>query len=125
MNITLSVSLLLLFTSGVDAQRIPADSPKATISQRVGLDDVTIAFHRPNVRGRRIWGALVPYGVVWRTGADYPTFVTFSDATAVEGKGCPLGHMRFTQFRGKGRFSFTPGFSPVMKAPPNSHPSLT
>jgi len=87
MKLARVLSLLLLISgSGVLAQSIPADSTKASITQRVGLDDVTLTYHRPNVRSRRIWGALVPYGVVWRTGADYPTFVTFTDATTVEGK---------------------------------------
>lgn len=83
--------LILSPIGAVFAQRIPADSTKATVSQRVGLDDVTITYHRPSVRGRRIWGALVPYGKVWRTGADYPTFVTFTDATTIEGKQVPAG----------------------------------
>ncbi|MCI0490691.1 MAG: DUF2911 domain-containing protein [Blastocatellia bacterium] len=92
MKLALRLSLLLLFTSAtVMTQKIPADSMRATISQRVGLDDVTITYHRPNVRGRKIWGALVRYGMVWRTGADYPTFVTFTDTTAVEGHRLPGG----------------------------------
>jgi Protein of unknown function (DUF2911) len=78
-------------SAAVCAQSIPADSTKATVSQRVGLDDVTITYYRPNVRGRRIWGALVRYGLVWRTGADYPTFVTFTNTTEVEGKQVPAG----------------------------------
>jgi hypothetical protein len=94
MNMRLPVLLLFLlpFASAVVlAQKIPADSTKATVSQRVGLDDVTITYHRPNVRGRRIWGSLVRYGLVWRTGADYPTFVSFADTTMVEGKTLPAG----------------------------------
>jgi tetratricopeptide (TPR) repeat protein len=82
---------LLVGSASALAQKVPADSTRATITQRVGLDEVTIVYYRPNVHGRKIWGALIPYGMVWRTGANYPTFVTFPDATAVEGKHLPAG----------------------------------
>ena len=87
MKMILTLFALLLFLGeAVLAQQIPAESAKATIVQRVGLDDVTIAYQRPNVNHRKIWGVLVPYGKVWRTGADYPTFVTLTDETVIEGK---------------------------------------
>jgi hypothetical protein len=92
MKLALTFSFWLFYASTVaPAQQIPPDSTKATIAQRLGLDDVTITYHRPNVQGRKIWGALVPYGNVWRTGADYPTLVTFTDTTSVEGQPLPAG----------------------------------
>ncbi len=66
-------------------QRFPAASPKASVAQRVGFCDVDISYHRPRVRGREIWGGLVPFGEVWRTGADYPTVISFSSPVSIEG----------------------------------------
>lgn len=87
MGVAIPYLILLLLSAPVSfAQKIPAESTKATIVQRLGLDDVTITYYRPNVKGRKIWGGLVPYDKVWRTGANYPTFVTFTDTTIIEGK---------------------------------------
>jgi tetratricopeptide (TPR) repeat protein len=65
---------------------LPLKSQAAEVSQRIGLTDVTVRYHRPLVQGRKIWGALVPYGKVWRTGANFITAVTFSDPVTIEGK---------------------------------------
>jgi Protein of unknown function (DUF2911) len=56
----------------------PALSPAATLKQRVGLTDITIVYSRPSMRGRKIFGGLLPYGEVWRTGANTATRITFS-----------------------------------------------
>ncbi|HXU32009.1 MAG TPA: DUF2911 domain-containing protein [Thermoanaerobaculia bacterium] len=69
----------------------PRPSPGASVSQTIGLTDVTIRYSRPGVKGRKIWGALVPYGEVWRTGANENTTITFSTAVKVEGKEIPAG----------------------------------
>lgn len=71
--------------------QLPAASPKATVSQRVGLTDVTVRYSRPAVAGRKVWGALVPFGEVWRTGADENTTLTVSTPVAVGGKTLPAG----------------------------------
>src|SRR5882762_6298335 len=65
---------------------LPRDSQRARVSQRVGLTDVTIIYHRPLANGRKIWGGLVPYGEVWRAGANENTTITFSDPVTVEGQ---------------------------------------
>jgi hypothetical protein len=65
---------------------IPRVSQRGTVSQRIGLTDVTITYHRPAVGGREIWGKIVPYGKVWRAGANENTTITFSDDVSVEGK---------------------------------------
>ena len=57
----------------------PAPSPTAKVEQRIGLVDVTIEYSRPSVKGRQIFGDLVPYDQVWRTGANSATKITFSD----------------------------------------------
>jgi hypothetical protein len=61
------------------AQELPLASPKCEYSQIVGLTKISIQYSRPSVRGRKIWGHLVPYDVTWRTGANEATVITFSD----------------------------------------------
>lgn len=68
------------------AQNFPQDSPNEMLKQRLGVSDVTIEYSRPSVKGRTIFGGLVPYGKVWRTGANYPTFITFPDSVTIENK---------------------------------------
>jgi len=70
---------------------IPRVSQRGTVSQRVGLTDITIAYHRPAVGGREIWGKTVPYGKVWRAGANENTTITFSDDVSIEGKPLAAG----------------------------------
>src|SRR6266550_1871888 len=65
---------------------LPRPSQRAQITQRVGITDVTISYHRPLVNNRKVWDALVPYGKVWRAGANENTTITFSDAVTIEGK---------------------------------------
>jgi Protein of unknown function (DUF2911)/Tetratricopeptide repeat len=65
---------------------LPLQSQRAEISQRIGITDVTIHYHRPLVSDRKVWDALVPYGKVWRAGANINTTITFSDPVQVEGK---------------------------------------
>ncbi len=69
----------------------PAPSPAATIKQRVGLTDIEISYFRPGVKGRKIFGGLEPFGVVWRTGANNPTKITFSTPVKFGGKSVPAG----------------------------------
>jgi hypothetical protein len=71
--------------------QLPAASPKASVTQRVGLTDVTVRYSRPAVAGRKVWGGLVPFGEVWRTGADENTTLTFSTSVTVGGKTLPAG----------------------------------
>ena len=65
---------------------IPRVSQRGSVSQRIGLTDITITYHRPAVGGREIWGKIVPYGKVWRAGANENTTITFSDDVSVEGR---------------------------------------
>lgn len=70
---------------------MPEASQHATVSQRIGLTDITIDYHRPSVGGREVWGKLVPYGQVWRAGANENTTITFSDPVKIAGKDVPAG----------------------------------
>ena len=73
----------------------PAASPAGSVSSVVGLTDVKIDYSRPKMKGRKIFGAettvLVPYGKIWRTGANNGTRITFSDDVKVEGVAVPKG----------------------------------
>ncbi len=87
---TLSLVLMsftaLFFTSSVFAQlTMPQPSPSAMVKQTVGLTDITIDYSSPAMRQREVWGGLVPYGEVWRTGANKATNITFSDEVSIEG----------------------------------------
>jgi Protein of unknown function (DUF2911) len=65
---------------------LPDISQAAEVKQRIALTDITVKYHRPLVNGRKIWGGLVPYGKVWRAGANENTTIEFSDPVLVEGK---------------------------------------
>lgn len=83
-------ALTLMFT--VNAQlETPQPSPFTKIEQKVGLTDVTLEYSRPSMKGRKIFGDLVPYGKVWRAGANKNTIVTFSDNVSVEGETLKAG----------------------------------
>lgn len=82
----LLLMLVGTLTYSVNAQiQTPAPSPAAKIEQVVGLTDVSVEYSRPAMRGRVIFGDLVPYGKVWRTGANARTKVTFGDDVTVGG----------------------------------------
>ncbi len=84
--------LTLLMSGSLIAQiTTPAPSPLCKIEQKVGLSTVSIEYSRPSVRNRKIFGDLVPYGKVWRTGANMATKFTISDDITVEGKKLPKG----------------------------------
>jgi len=70
---------------------LPDASPHASLSQRVGLTDITIDYHRPAVGKRKIWGALVPYDEPWRAGANENTTISFSSPVTVGGKQIAAG----------------------------------
>ena len=69
----------------------PAASPACTIKQRVGLTDIEVVYSRPGIKDREIFGGLVPYGKVWRTGANAATKITFSTPVKLNGNDVPAG----------------------------------
>ena len=91
----LSLAVLLLCAGAAVAQlpplNVPQASPAATVSQQVGLTDIKIDYHRPAVNKREVWGKLVPYGQVWRAGANENTTIEFSTPVTVGGKTLPAG----------------------------------
>ncbi|MCA1582820.1 MAG: DUF2911 domain-containing protein [Acidobacteria bacterium] len=70
---------------------LPDASPKASVTQRVGLTDIVISYHRPAVNERKIWGGLVPYDSVWRAGANENTTISFSTPVSAGGKPLAAG----------------------------------
>jgi len=70
---------------------LPRQSQHAKVIQRIGVTDVTINYHRPLANGRQVWGKLVPYGQVWRAGANENTTITFSDPVTIEGQSLDKG----------------------------------
>ena len=93
------LSGLFLFTSLSFAQDKKKPkvrvSPKAEVSQTIGLTEVSISYSRPGVKGREIWGGLVPYNKVWRTGANEATKITFSTDVKINGKKLKKGVYAF------------------------------
>jgi hypothetical protein len=69
----------------------PAASPICTIKQRIGLTEVEVVYSRPGIKDRTIFGGIVPYGRVWRTGANMATRITFSTPVKLEGNDIPAG----------------------------------
>lgn len=103
--LVLSLAALLILPSAATAQgaRVPA-SLKASVMQRLGTDlDITITYSRPGVKGRKIWGELVPFGLApgnkysenrpfpWRAGANENTTIEFNKNVLIEGKPLPAG----------------------------------
>lgn len=87
---SLVIATLIATISPCQAQSalldLPRDSQRAQVTQRVGITDVTIRYHRPLVKGRKVFGGLEPYGKVWRAGANENTTIEFTDDVKVEGQ---------------------------------------
>ena len=86
-----AAALLALPAVAQQQLNLPRPSQKATVMQRVGLTDITVTYSRPGVKGRKIWGALVPYDQVWRTGANEATTIAFSNDVMINGQKLPAG----------------------------------
>ena len=84
------LAALLLVASFSAAQSLVLNTPRqsqhAVVSQRLGITDITVTYHRPLVNDRKVWGTLVPYGQVWRAGANENTTISFSDPVTIEGQ---------------------------------------
>lgn len=85
LNLKLFIACALISISSFGQINTPAASPSATISQGIGLTKITIDYSRPSVKGRKIFGDLVPFGKVWRTGANKITSIKFDDDVVVNG----------------------------------------
>jgi pimeloyl-ACP methyl ester carboxylesterase len=84
---------------------LPRSSPRASVMQAVGGGEVRIAYGRPAVKERKIWGELVPYGRVWRAGANEATTMTFSQDVQIEGHALPAGTYTFFVIPGEAEWT--------------------
>ena len=90
------LSLLMMTLSGASLAQslvldLPDQSQRAEVSQKIGVTNITIKYHRPLVNDRKIWGGLVPYGQVWRAGANFNTMISFTDPVTIEGQPLAAG----------------------------------
>lgn len=90
-KITLFIMALALSFLGYSQIQTPQPSPASTLKQMVGLTEVTVVYSRPSMKGRTIFGGLVPYGKMWRTGANANTTVSFSDDVTISGSEVKAG----------------------------------
>src|SRR5687768_170532 len=79
----LSLAALIFFAADAQTLRTPAPSPLQTIKQDVGIGNIELSYSRPGMKGRKIFGDLVPYGNVWRTGANNATTINFADDVTI------------------------------------------
>ena len=97
MKITIKGIVLLFVAIGINGQlnaqgvKLPQASSGQTIIQDFGLGKITLTYSRPNMKGRKIFGALEPYDKVWRTGANSATTIKFTDPVKIEGTDIPAG----------------------------------
>ena len=89
------ITTAMVLTTGVFGQsprlEFPSPSPTCTLKQRIGLTDIEIVYSRPGAKGRKVFGNVVPYGEVWRTGANASTKVSFSTPVKLNGVEIPAG----------------------------------
>lgn len=90
-KIVVTAAFMLTFMMASAQVQTPQPSPKGSIEQMVGLTDVKIEYSRPSSKGRPVFGELVPFGKLWRTGANFNTVITFSNDVMISGKNLPKG----------------------------------
>ncbi len=89
------------FTIQAQTLKVPIASPLQTLKQGFALSDITIEYSRPSAKGRAVFGDVVPFGKVWRTGANAATKITFGENVKVEGKDIPAGTYALYTIPGK------------------------
>lgn len=99
----LLLALTVSLTADLQAQglKMPQPSTSQTITQNFGLGKITLSYSRPNVKGRKIFGDLEPYGSVWRTGANSATTISFTEPVKIDGKELPAGEYELFTIPGK------------------------
>ena len=111
MKTTFKTLLILALAASVNsdlkaqALNMPQASTSQTVNQNFGLGKITLNYSRPNVKGRQVFGALAPYGEVWRTGANSATLISFSEDVKVEGQNLPAGEYGLFTIPGKNEWT--------------------
>jgi hypothetical protein len=85
-KIVFAIAIFMISIVGNSQVKTPQSSPKSLLNQLVGLTDVEIEYSRPSARGRIVFGELVPFGRLWRTGANANTTISFSEDVVIDGK---------------------------------------
>ncbi len=103
----ISIFCLILLTAHPGSAQLntPAPSPFSEIEQVIGLTNVTVAYSRPGMKGRDIMGELVPYGKLWRTGANRATKISFEDPMSIGGKRLEAGDYALFSIPGKNEWT--------------------
>ena len=103
------IALLTIFgfsyTAAQAQLQLPQPSPPSAVTQTVGLTEIKIDYSSPGVKGRTIFGGLVPYDKVWRTGANASTKITFSQDVTIEGNKVPKGTYALLTMPAQGEFT--------------------
>lgn len=106
-KIVYTILALVILTASTQAQiKTPAPSPTSTVKQAVGLGDITLVYSRPSVKGRTIFGDLVPFDKIWRTGANSSTKISFSEEVKIGGTKVPAGEYALYTIPGKTEWTF-------------------
>jgi len=99
---TLIIVSIMFYGFSIKAQiTTPKLSPHCVLTQEVGFNEITIDYSRPSIKGRVIFGDLVPYGKIWRTGANASTKIKFKDDVTIEGHEVPAGEYSLYTIPGK------------------------
>jgi hypothetical protein len=96
-----AAAVITILSTEAQPLRTPAPSTTQTIKQDFGLGTIELSYSRPNMKGRKIYGDLVPFGNVWRTGANQATTLTFSDEVSIGGTKVPAGKYGLLTIPGK------------------------
>ncbi len=107
-KICLALAIALAITSVTEAQalRTPAPSTTQTIKQDFGLGSIELSYSRPGMKGRKVFGDLVPFGKIWRTGANQATTITFSDDVIIGGTAVKAGKYGLVSIPDKDNWTF-------------------
>ncbi len=100
-----AAAVFMLLAADAQQLRTPAPSPTQTIKQDFGLGNIELSYSRPGVKDRKVYGDLVPFGNVWRTGANQATTLTFSDEVSIGGKKIPAGKYGLLSIPGKDKWT--------------------
>lgn len=90
-RLVIAMGAVLCMCTASAQLKTPAPSPSQTVKQEFGLSSIELSYSRPGVKGRKVFGDLVPYGKVWRTGANGATVLTFGDEVTIGGTKIPAG----------------------------------
>src|SRR6185503_10745611 len=114
-----ALSSFASIASAQSALELPQPSLKARIEQRVGITDVSLDYSSPGVKGRKVWGDVVPYDKVWRAGANQPTKLTVSRDFSFAGTAVKAGS--YSLFMTPGKASWTVMLNTDLNATQDAH----